>query len=349
MKMDEGEVITHPWVNKSVERAQTKVEQNNFGIRKRQLEYDDVLNAQRQVIYDRRTSAIHGDRLRGDLMDMLYDYIEGLVETHYGDGNLDEIREELLRVLALDFQIDREEFSRLGEDGLRDRIMETAETYYNKKRSALAAPFLASMEKVMESDAETKPERVFVDFTDGRKLMRVTVKISDVIDSSGQAINDALERVSVLSYIDEHWTEHLRGLDEVKEGIGLRAFGQRDPLIEYKMEAFKLFKQMMGTINHDVVSFIFRAGPLVNNNNQGSSAAKRQPVSKSRLDPRRAKTQHDAPPPSFGVGGGSKGNTPGDRDPSAGPQTVVNNEKVGRNDPCPCGSGKKYKKCHGRT
>ncbi|MEM8486476.1 MAG: preprotein translocase subunit SecA [Bacteroidota bacterium] len=346
MKMDEGEVITHPWVNKSVERAQTKVEQNNFGIRKRQLEYDDVLNAQRQVIYDRRTSAIQGDRLRGDLMDMLYDYIEGLVETHYGDGNLDEIREELLRVLALDFQIDREEFSRLGEDGLRDRIMETAESYYNKKRSALAAPFLESMKKVMESDAETKPERVFVDFTDGRKMMRVTVKISEVIDTNGQAINDALERVSVLSYIDEHWTEHLRGLDEVKEGIGLRAFGQRDPLIEYKMEAFKLFKQMMETINHDVVSFIFRAGPIVNN----QSNANRKAAPKSRLDPRRAKTKQEAPPPSFGMGSGSSGNTSGDRDPSAGPQTIVNKDKkIGRNDPCPCGCGKKYKNCPQRT
>lgn len=347
MKMEEGAVITHSMVNKSVERAQKKVEQNNFGIRKRQLEYDDVLNAQRQVIYDRRTSAIHGDRLRGDLMDMLYDYVEGLVNEHYDLGNLDEIREELLRVLALDFEVDRESFSQLGEDGLRDEILKTAEGYYAKKRNALAAPFLESMKKVMESDAEVKPERVFVDFTDGRKMMRVTVKISDVIESKGQAINDALERVSMLSYIDEHWTEHLRGLDEVKEGIGLRAFGQRDPLVEYKMEAFKLFKQMMETINHDVVSFIFRAGPIVNQNNNARSNQRQ--VNRQRLDPRRAKSRHDAPNPSFGVGSGQSGNQPGDRDPSAGQQTVRNTERVGRNDPCPCGSGKKYKKCHGRA
>ena len=347
MNMDEGEVITHKWVNKSVERAQKKVEQNNFGIRKRQLEYDDVLNAQRQVIYDRRTSAIHGDRLRGDLMDMLYDYIEGLVNAHYDEGNLEEMREELLRVLALDFNMDRESFSKLGEDGVRDKIMQTAEEYYNKKRNALAAPFLESMKKVMESDAETKPERVFVDFTDGRKLMRVTVKIEDVIESNGQGINDALERVSMLSYIDEHWTEHLRGLDEVKEGIGLRAFGQRDPLVEYKMEAFKLFKEMMETINHDVVSFIFRAGPLVNNNQSNNN---RKQVNRQRLDPRRAKSRHDAPQPSFGVGSGNTANQASERDPSAGQQTVVKSEaKVGRNDPCPCGSGKKYKKCHGRS
>ncbi|MFK7847105.1 MAG: SEC-C metal-binding domain-containing protein, partial [Rhodothermales bacterium] len=348
MKMEEGAIITHPWVNKSVERAQKKVEQNNFGSRKRQLEYDDVLNAQRQVIYDRRTTAIHGDRLRGDLMDMLYDYIESLVNAHYNEGNLDELREELLRVLALDLEVDREMFSRLGEDGLRDLIMQTAEEYYTKKRNALAAPFLQSMQKVMESDAETKPERVFVDFTDGRKLMRVTVKIDEIIESSGQAINDALERVSTLSYIDEHWTEHLRGLDEVKEGIGLRAFGQRDPLIEYKMEAFGLFKQMMETINHDVVSFIFRAGPLVNNNQNKGPAARKQ-VNRQRLDPKRAKAEKEKPNPAFGVGSGSSGNTPGDRDPSASKQPVVNTEeKVGRNDPCPCGSGKKFKKCHGR-
>ncbi len=349
MKLEEGAIITHPWVNKSVERAQKKVEQNNFGIRKRQLEYDDVLNAQRQVIYDRRTTAIHGERLRGDLMDMLYDYIEDLVKAHFNEGNLDEIREELLRVLALDFKIDREEVARLGEDGLVDRIMQTAEEYYNKKRSALAQPFFESMQRVMESDAETKPERVFVDFTDGRKLMRVTVKITDVLDSNGQAINDALERVTMLSYIDEHWTEHLRGLDEVKEGIGLRAFGQRDPLIEYKMEAFGLFKTMMETINHDVVSFIFRAGPLVNNN-QSQAPASRNRVDRKRLDPRRATSQHESANPSFGVGSGSSGNKSAEKDPTAGPQTIVNTEeKVGRNDPCPCGSGKKYKKCHGKA
>ena len=349
LNLEEGAVITHPWVNKSIERAQKKVEQNNFGIRKRQLEYDDVLNAQRNVIYTRRIAAIHGDRLRGDLMDMLHDLVANIVDAHYGDGDLAGLKEELLRVLALDFDVDLETFARLGEDGLTDRIVSVAEEYYTKKRNALAAPFEQSMKRIMESDAENKPERVFVDFTDGRRLSRVTARIQEAIDTKGQAINDALERVTMLSFIDERWTEHLRGLDEVKEGIGLRAFGQRDPLVEYKMEAFKLFKTMIETINQDVVSFLFRAGPLVDQQGQRASSKPKgkSAASRGRLDPKRAKTTHASATPSYGVGSGQKASS-GERDPSAGNQTVVVEERVGRNDPCPCGSGKKYKKCHGK-
>ncbi len=348
LNLEEGAVITHPWVNKSIERAQKKVEQNNFGIRKRQLEYDDVLNAQRQVIYDRRTAALHGDRLRGDIMDMLRNLIESIVDAHYGDGDLEGMKEELLRVLALDFDIDRDSFARLGEDGLADRIMQKAKNFYSLKRESLAVPFVESIKKIQESDAENKPDKVFVDFTDGRRLMRVTVRIQDVIDTHGQAINDALERSGALAFIDEHWTEHLRGLDEVKEGIGLRAFGQRDPLIEYKMEAFKLFKEMMETINHEVVSFIFRAGPLVSDNRQQKGGAQSR-VDRRRLDPKRAQSTHASADPSYGVGSGNTQQAR-DRDPSAqGQQTVVVGERTGRNDPCPCGSGKKYKHCHGRA
>ena len=164
------------------------------------------------------------------------------------------------------------------------------------------------------------------------------------------AINNALERVSMLSFIDEHWTEHLRGLDEVKEGIGLRAFGQRDPLVEYKMEAFKLFKEMMETINHDVVSFVYRAGPLVNDRRASQAS------SNKRIDrPQTPRPQSEPalpmllPHPSYGVGSGNQQSSR-DKDPSAGgQQTVVINERTKRNDPCPCGSGKKYKHCHGRA
>jgi len=349
LNLEEGAVITHPWVNKSIERAQKKVEQNNFSIRKRQLEYDDVLNAQRQVIYDRRTAALHGDRLRGELMDMLHKLIENIVDAHYGDGDIEGMKEELLRVLALDFDIDRESFARLGEDGVADRIMQTAENFYNRKREALAAPFLSSIQKIAQSDQENKPEKVFVDFTDGRRLLRVTLKIEEILESNGMAINNALERVSMLSFIDERWTEHLRGLDEVKEGIGLRAFGQRDPLVEYKMEAFKLFKEMMETIHHDVVSFVFRAGPLVNDRQNSRQASGNKRIDRKRLDPNRARATHASATPSYGVGSGNQQNAR-DKDPSAGgQQTVVINERTKRNDPCPCGSGKKYKHCHGRA
>ncbi len=342
LKLEEGAVITHPWVNKSIERAQKKVEQNNFAIRKRQLEYDDVLNAQRAVIYDRRMHALKGERLRGDLQDMLRKVVEHIVQKHYDEGNLDEMREELLRTLALDFDIDREEFVRLGEDGVIEKVFQAAIDFYERKRNVLAEPFYEGMRRIQESDQENKPERVYVDFTDGKRIMRAVVRVEDALRTRGQEVNDALERVAMLTFIDMYWTEHLRNLDELKEGIGLRAFGQRDPLIEYKMEAFKLFTQLIENIDNDVVSFVFRAGPLVD----GQQVRRGRPTQQRRLDPRRAQSSHITRD-SYGVGGSA--GSAAERDPTAAKKPVVVEERVGRNDPCPCGSGKKYKHCHGRA
>ena len=343
LNIEEDAVITHPWVNKSIERAQSKVEQNNFAIRKRQLEYDDVLNAQRNVIYDRRLHALKGIHIRGEILDMLKQVIDATVKTYHGEGELDEMREELLRTIALDFKMDQETFYNLGDDGVAESVFNAAIDYYNRKRNALARPFLASMMQIAEGDQENKPEKVFVDFTDGRRIMRAVVPVELAIESRGQEVNDAIERVAMLSHIDMHWTEHLRNLDEVKEAVGLRAYGQRDPLIEYKMEAFKLFAEMIEEINRELVSFIFRAGPLVDR--QAPPRAKRSAA--RRLDPKKAKSTHESQSPSYDVKG-SGSNSAARRDPSAKEAPVTVSDKVGRNDPCPCGSGKKYKHCHGR-
>jgi preprotein translocase subunit SecA len=342
--VEDGEVITHPWVNKSIERAQKKVEQNNFAIRKRQLEYDDVLNSQRAVIYDRRLHALKGERLRGDLLEMLGQVVEGIVEVHYGPGSVDEMREELLRTLALGFEIDRQEFINLGQDGVADRVIDAAVEFYDGKRDMLAAPFYESIRQVMESDQENKPERVYVDFTDGRKIMRSVARVADTIETQGHEINDALERAALLSFIDAHWTEHLRNLDELKEAVGLRAYGQRDPLIEYKMEAFKLFKELMDAVSSDFVSFVFRAGPLVDGKKAPSRPAAPR---KRRLDPARARASHAAASAGYGVDAAGASNDASKRDPTAKQQPAKATDRVGRNDPCPCGSGKKYKHCHG--
>ena len=345
--MEEGAVITHPWINKSIERAQKKVEQNHFATRKRQLEYDDVLNAQRSVIYDRRMHALKGDRLRGDILEMIHNAVEDIVRKHYPDGDLEGMREELMRTLAFDFAIDRETMLKLGEDGTVDRAFEAATELYNRKREALARPFYEGVRQIHESDAENKPEKVSIDFTDGQRFFRVAIRVEDGIRTKGQEVNDAMERVAVLSIIDEKWTEHLRELDELKEGIHLRAYGQRDPLIEYKREAFKLFSDMLDEIGHEVASVVMKAGPLV----QGQQA-RRQPIAqRRRLDPKRAQATHASADPSYGVHvakGGGNGQSAAERDPTAKPQPVHVGEKVGRNDPCPCGSGKKYKQCHGQ-
>ncbi len=324
--MEEGEVITHKWITKGIERAQKKVEQNNFAIRKRQLDYDDVLNAQREVIYDQRLAALKGDRLHSDLLDMLYQLVERTVRTHFGDGDLDGLREELLKTLAFDFEIDRERAFGLGEDGLVEEIYEQAVAHYNRKRESLARPFFASIQEVMNRDDDKRPERLFVDFTDGRKLMRVVVRPEDVVATGGQEVNDGLERAAVLSTIDARWTEHLRDLDEVKEGIGLRAYGQKDPLIEYKMEAYKLFAEMMEEIQQEAVSVVFRAGPLVEGKRVQTSAA----APKSRLDRSRAQAQKEERQ-GYGINAGGNGSA-AERDPSVAAEPVVVEKEPGRND-----------------
>ncbi len=343
LNLEEGAVITHPWVTKSIERAQKKVEQNNFAIRKRQLEYDDVLNAQREVIYDRRMHALKGERFHGEVLDMLHTLIEEIVFKYHGEGDVDEMREELRRVLALDYGIDRDRFFALGEDGVRDDVFEFAVQQYRNKRQALARPFFESIQRLVQSELENKPERIFVDFSDGHRGLRCVVKVEDVIESSGHEINHGLERTAMLRLIDERWTEHLRSLDEVKEGIGLRAYGQRDPLIEYKMEAFRLFKEVIEQIGRDVVSFVYRAGPVVSKRPEAPAAGRQR----SRLDRQRARMRHDSMEPSYGVSG--NGQRSADRDPTAGRQPVTVGERTGRNSPCPCGSGRKFKHCHGRS
>ena len=339
LKLEAGAMITHPWVTKSIERAQKKVEQNNFAIRKRQLEYDDVLNSQREVIYDRRMHALKGERFRGEILDMLLKLIERLVERHHGEGQVDELREELRRLLSFDYEIDRKKFFDLGEDGVIEDVYNQAVTYYTRKRDTLATPFLNSFNAYQADNSENKPDRAFIDFSDGHRRLRTILRVQDIIDSDGQEVNDSLERTAMLSLIDEYWTEHLRSLDEVKEGIGLRAYGQRDPLVEYKMEAFRLFKDVIDQIGEQVVTFVFRAGPLV---------GKREgdPKQRSRMDRQRAKASHRAPASSFGFASPSTNGA--SRDPATKKQPVLAGERIGRNSPCPCGSGKKYKFCCGR-
>ena len=353
--MEEDEVLTHKWLTKGVERSQQKVEQNNFAARKRQLEYDDVLNSQREVIYDRRMHALEGDRLKGDILDMLRQFVESTVQAHFGDGDLEEIREALRRHLAFDLEIDPMKASNLGPDGLVEFILDEATAHYRRKRSALAGPFFRSAQQMLEGkDENERPNKLYVDFTDGRKMLRATVTPDAVVESEGQEINDALERAAVLSVIDEKWTEHLRDLDEVKEGVGLRAYGQKDPLIEYKMEAFRLFKELIQAVDEEVIGLVFKAGPIVQGDTSRRQAAKRVATQvaapRPRLDAKRAKTEHESAEPNYAAGFGSGGQqSSAQRDPTATAAPIVAGEVTGRNDPCPCGSGKKYKHCHGRA
>jgi preprotein translocase subunit SecA len=289
MGIKEGEVIQHPLITRSVERAQKKVEENNFSIRKRLLEYDDTMNQQREVIYTRRQRALEGDRLKGEIFDMLDEFLIELVARYFDDVQIDAIKEDLLLHLLVDVNLKPEEFEELGQDGLKEKISNTAKEFYNKKEEMITSDLMAR-----------------------------------------------LERYAVLSVIDHKWKEHLREMDDLKEGIGLRAYGQKDPLVEYKGEAFKLFVMLLEQIRDEVVSFAFKFFPQAPDEIQ---SRRRQPARRMVI------SKQDTT--NIGLSGNR---TPAEGEPQqAGKlQPVQVDEKIGRNDPCPCGSGKKYKNCHGK-
>jgi preprotein translocase subunit SecA len=287
MGIKEGEVIQHPMITKSVGRAQKKVEENNFAIRKRLLEYDDTMNQQREVIYNRRGKALQGDRLKGEIFELLDEFVNDVVDRNFDDVLVDNIKEELLHNLLVEVKLEADEFESLGNDGLKQRIVDTAKEFYSKKEEMLGPELMAR-----------------------------------------------LERYAVLSVIDQKWKEHLREMDDLKEGIGLRAYGQKDPLVEYKGEAFKLFVTLIEEVRNNVVSFAFKFFPQAPDDIQ---QRRRQPASRI--------TESKQATTNIGLSGGSQQTGP-HRAGKAQPVKV--GEKVGRNDPCPCGSGKKYKQCHGK-
>lgn len=282
--LNDGEVITHPIITKSVERAQKKVEENNFAIRKRLLEYDDVMNQQRTIIYDKRNKALKGQRLKNEILDMMAEVVEETVEKYFEEGNLEAIQREIALNFLTNIEIDPKEAADLGKAGVVDMIIDAVTAFYERKEEQLGHEFLAR-----------------------------------------------IERFAVLSVIDNKWKEHLRDMDDLKEGIGLRAYGQKDPLLEYKGESYKLFVELLNTIRNETVMFSFKFFPSEETAMQAVRRPARQRFTESKQ--------------SFeGYGGARESNQPAGR-----PQPVRVEEKVGRNDPCPCGSGKKYKNCHGKN
>jgi len=300
MGLEEGEVITHPMITRSIERAQKRVEARNFEIRKHLLEYDNVMTKQREVIYSKRRRALEGENLRDDIHEMIEDFIEDVVDAYSGGTSagvwdMEGLKEELLKTMLLPLPVPEEQMDGLGRDDLVDMLRKAAFEQYSKKQQAI-----------------------------GDDLM-------------GQ-----LERFATLKTIDERWKEHLYEMDQLKEGIGLRAYGQKDPLIEYKQEAFTTFSEMLGRINQEVLEIVFKAQIQVSQ----SPMSMEQPV---QTEPVQMSTLHEE---ATGMGFAQQTKEPlPEADPvAAAPkrQPVRVDKKVGRNDPCPCGSGKKYKHCHGK-
>ena len=335
----EGEVIQHSMVTKSIERAQRKVEENNFGIRKRLLEYDDVMNKQRTVIYAKRNHALFGERLALDLDNAFYDVADGLISAFKNRNDYEGFKLETIVNLGLDTSITKEEFEKTDEQTLAPRLYEEAITNYQRKRKDLSDVAFPVFKNIRETQGQ-QIQNVAVPFSDGRKGIQVLANLDKVLQTSGGELANVLERSVTLFLIDDAWKEHLRAMDDLKQSVQTAHYEQKDPLVIYKGEAFNLFSQMSGQVSSSIVSFLSHAElPVQQNAPVREAKQEKTDMSKMRSNKREIDN----------AGQDYAANENDYYDPTPVKQEPVRvGPKVGRNDPCPCGSGKKYKNCHGR-
>jgi len=336
MGLKEGEVIQHSMITKSIERAQKKVEENNFGIRKNLLEYDDVMNSQREVIYTRRKHALFGERLGLDIANMIYDVTESIVNSYHGSDEFEAFKLELIRIFSIESPVDQEEFKKVDRNDLVDRIYALMLETMKRKRETISAQAMPVIKDVYEKQSQVY-ENIVVPVSDGMRVFQVLANLEKCYSSEGDELVKSYEKSIILATIDQAWQEHLRELDQLRQSVRNAAYEQKDPLLIYKFEAFELFTQMIDKVNRDVVSTLMKAHIPVRDPKavQRAEAPKKMDLSKF------AANKDDTPQYNDPSGGGDP-----NRPQRAQPVRVE--KKVGRNDPCPCGSGKKYKACHGR-
>ncbi len=339
--LKEGEVIQHSMITKSIERAQRKVEENNFGIRKRLLEYDDVMNAQREVIYKKRRHALYGERLALDLQNMLFDLADSVVTQFTETRDFDGFTLELIRLFAMDSPVSQEEFLNSKPDELSDKVFHALDEHYRTKSKTIAERSFPVIKNVYEQPGQSF-ENVVVPFTDGIRNIQVLANLKKAYETHGKELISAFERNVSLGLIDDAWKEHLREMDDLKQSVQNAVYEQKDPLLIYKFESFELFKKMLSEVSKDTMSFLFKGIVAIQEPQQVKNAPTPPKQDLSRL-----KATHDE----FNENVSSTGNPQQAGDPQGAPppkpQPARAEVKVGRNDPCPCGSGKKFKNCHG--
>lgn len=330
----EDEVIQHSMITKSIERAQQKVEENNFGMRKRLLEYDDVMNAQREVIYKRRKNALFGERLAVDVSNMFYDLCEDLVTSFRNSDDFEGFKLDAIRYLSVNPTITEDEFARKPIGELSTKLYEQAWAAYKRKGEHLAQQALPLLERVNGGTYTN----VLFPFTDGIKQIRVIVPIEKGLATHGHEVITSFEKAVVLGLIDEAWKNHLREMDDLKQAVHGAVYEQKDPLLVYKLEAFELFKTLVANFNRDVVSFLCKGGIPVQQ--QEIRTAQEEKTDLSRLKVGRDENNSVVNPNAAQ----QQPQQPDERKL----EPVRVEDKIGRNDLCPCGSGKKYKQCHGK-
>jgi preprotein translocase subunit SecA len=348
----DGEVIQHKMISKSIERAQTKVEENNFGIRKRLLEYDDVMNAQREVIYKLRRNALYGDRIRTDIANMFFELVEANVDATHESKDYDNFRLAMLSNLGIEAPVSENDFLSVDTDDLVYQCYSKSEQHYRSKIEDLSRRAHPVIQRVYD-DESNDFKSILVPFSDGLKTIQVSADIDESVATEGVSVMKALEQQVVLAVIDLHWKEHLRSMDDLRNNVQHARHEQKDPLLIYKFESYELFKQMVQKVNAEVASFLMKCTIPINAGEQPLRQGKKIDVaplgktSKAGVD---NIAQQNAARAAAG-GGAISPTQPGQPHPTSRPKPVDpirTEKKVQPNSPCPCGSGKKFKKCHGK-
>jgi preprotein translocase subunit SecA len=347
MGFKEGDVIEHSMLTRQIEKAQKKVEENNFGIRKRLLEYDDVMNAQREVIYRKRRHALFGERLSFDLNNMLFDLCEELVQQHRDAQSYESFVMDAIRILSIELPFDEETFYKSKHESLTHKLFETAQAYYSRKCAHIKEQVLPVIRDIMIKNPQY--ENVVIPFSDGFKGLQVIAPLQKSIDTQGAELITAFEKNISLAIIDEAWKEHLRQMDELKQSVQNAVYEQKDPLLIYKFEAFELFKKMIGEVNREVISFLFKANLPQSDTSRVNSTATSTRTDMSRMKTGRDDTHAITDPLRTSQAVSNNGNAQKAQQEQKPLEPVRVGPKIGRNDPCPCGSGKKYKQCHGKN
>jgi len=329
----EGEMIEHKMISNSIERAQKKVEENNFGIRKRLLEYDDVMNKQRTVVYTKRRHALMGERIGMDIVNTIWDRCAYAVEL----GDFENVRMEMFQTLAMDAPFTAEEFNEKKQDDLVEMAFNAAMANFKRKTERMAQIAMPVIKQVYENQGHMY-ENIMIPITDGKRLYNIPVNLKAAYESEGKEIVKAFEKSILLHTIDDAWKENLRELDELKHSVQNASYEQKDPLLIFKLESVKLFDDMVNKINNNTISVLMRGQIPVQDPEQVREAAPERPAPRQQYQ----ETKKDLSDPNQRAAA-SRDTREQKREPIRAEKTV------GRNDPCPCGSGKKFKNCHGRA
>mgnify|MGYP000558606938 FL=1 len=329
--MTEEDALESKMLSNSIEKAQRKVEENNFGIRKRLLEYDDVMNYQREAIYSRRRNAISGERIEIDVMNMMIDTAEVIVNNAKG-MNYDDFSNYLMSQLSIDPGFDETFYGQAKSEDLKARLVEHMNEVYDRRMDAMITKVYPFIKNVYETQGD-RWENIAVPITDGRKVLNLAFNLKKAYESNGKELAKTLSKTIILFQIDDHWKQQLRDLDDLRQSVQNAAYEQKDPLVIYKIESYNLFASMLEALDRDVLSFLLRSSIFLREPDPSQAQPAREPEA-PKQDMSRMQTQH------------------GDLSTNAGQpkakMPVHVEKKIGRNDPCPCGSGLKYKNCHGK-